>query len=67
MRGRWAQKRLSASAPCISRGHRVGASGVRIPAMSLLELRRRDARFARAMMCIGGGRGLAAIFEGVDA
>jgi acetyl-CoA acetyltransferase len=35
--------------------------------MSLLELRRRDARFARAMMCIGGGRGLAAIFEGVDA
>jgi acetyl-CoA acetyltransferase len=35
--------------------------------MSLPELRRRGARFARAMMCIGGGRGLAAIFEGVDA
>ena len=33
----------------------------------LPELRRRGARFARAMMCIGGGRGLAAIFEGVDA
>jgi acetyl-CoA C-acetyltransferase len=35
--------------------------------MSLHELRRRDARFARARMCIGGGRGLAAIFERVDA
>jgi hypothetical protein len=35
--------------------------------MSLHELRRHGARFARETMCIGGGRGRAAIFERVDA
>lgn len=51
----------------ISLGHPVGATGARILATLLHELRRRDARFGLATTCIGGGQGLAAIFEHVDA
>ena len=49
----------------ISLGHPVGATGARILATMLRELRRREGRYALATMCIGGGQGLAAIFERV--
>jgi acetyl-CoA C-acetyltransferase len=50
----------------ISLGHPVGATGGRMLATMARELQRRDgARYALETMCIGGGQGLAAIFEAV--
>ncbi|BBX71180.1 acetyl-CoA C-acetyltransferase [Mycolicibacterium psychrotolerans] len=51
----------------ISLGHPVGATGGRMLATLARELHRRQGRFGLATMCIGGGQGLAAIFERVDA
>jgi acetyl-CoA C-acetyltransferase len=45
----------------------VGATGARILATLLHEMRRREVRFGLETMCIGGGQGLAAIFERVGA
>lgn len=50
----------------ISLGHPVGATGGRMLASLARELGRRDARYGLETMCIGGGQGLAAIFERVD-
>jgi acetyl-CoA C-acetyltransferase len=50
----------------ISLGHPVGATGGRILATMLREMQRRDARYGLETMCIGGGQGLAALFEGVE-
>jgi acetyl-CoA C-acetyltransferase len=47
----------------ISLGHPVGATGGRILATLTREMARRDARYGLETMCIGGGQGLAAIFE----
>ncbi|QFG22217.1 acetyl-CoA C-acetyltransferase [Actinomadura sp. WMMB 499] len=49
----------------ISLGHPVGATGVRMLATLSRELHRRDARYGLETMCIGGGQGLAAVFERV--
>ncbi|EOM76973.1 acetyl-CoA C-acyltransferase [Rhodococcus rhodnii] len=49
----------------ISLGHPVGATGVRMLASLARELDRREARYGRETMCIGGGQGLAAVFERV--
>jgi acetyl-CoA C-acetyltransferase len=49
----------------ISLGHPVGATGGRMLATLAREMRRRDARYGLETMCIGGGQGLAAIFERV--
>jgi acetyl-CoA C-acetyltransferase len=50
----------------ISLGHPVGATGGRMLATLARELTRRHARYGLETMCIGGGQGLAAIFERVD-
>ncbi|GLZ06211.1 hypothetical protein Acsp03_36770 [Actinomadura sp. NBRC 104412] len=47
----------------ISLGHPVGATGARILATLLREMDRREARYGLETMCIGGGQGLAAVFE----
>lgn len=47
----------------ISLGHPVGATGTRILTTLLHELDRREARYGLETMCIGGGQGLAAVFE----
>ena len=47
----------------ISLGHPVGATGGRMLASLAREMRRRDARYGLETMCIGGGQGLAAVFE----
>ena len=47
----------------ISLGHPVGATGGRILATLLREMDRRSARYGLETMCIGGGQGLAAVFE----
>ncbi|HEY8489398.1 MAG TPA: acetyl-CoA C-acetyltransferase [Dehalococcoidia bacterium] len=58
-------ERLNVNGSGISLGHPVGATGVRILADLLPELERRGARYALETMCIGGGQGLAAVFERV--
>lgn len=50
----------------ISLGHPVGATGGRMLATLARELIRRQARYGLETMCIGGGQGLAAIFERVE-
>lgn len=49
----------------ISLGHPVGATGGRMLATLARELHRRQARYGLETMCIGGGQGLAAVFERV--
>jgi acetyl-CoA C-acetyltransferase len=49
----------------ISLGHPVGATGAILTVKALYELRRTDGRYALVTMCIGGGQGMAAIFERV--
>ncbi len=49
----------------ISLGHPIGATGGRILATLLRELVRRDGTFGLETMCIGGGQGIAAVFERV--
>jgi acetyl-CoA C-acetyltransferase len=56
-------ERVNVNGSGISLGHPVGATGGRILATLLRELRRRDGRYGLETMCIGGGQGLAAIFE----
>ncbi|WP_067674530.1 acetyl-CoA C-acetyltransferase [Nocardia miyunensis] len=57
--------RLNVNGSGISLGHPVGATGGRILATLAREMVRRDARYGIETMCIGGGQGLAAVFERV--
>ena len=51
--------------PGISLGHLVGATGAIIATKALCELQRINGRNALGTMCIGGGQGIAVIFEHV--
>jgi len=55
--------RLNVNGSGISLGHPIGATGGRILANLLRELKRRDGRYGLETMCIGGGQGIAAVFE----
>ena len=56
-------ERVNVNGSGISLGHPIGATGGRILANLLREMDRRQARFGMETMCIGGGQGLAAVFE----
>jgi acetyl-CoA C-acetyltransferase len=56
-------ERLNVNGSGISIGHPIGATGVRIAVTLLNEMKRRGARYGLECMCIGGGQGLAAVFE----
>jgi acetyl-CoA C-acetyltransferase len=55
--------KLNVNGSGISLGHPIAATGVRILATLLHEMERRGARYGLETMCIGGGQGLAAVFE----
>ncbi|BBQ02030.1 acetyl-CoA acetyltransferase (plasmid) [Burkholderia sp. SFA1] len=57
------EDRLNVNGSGISLGHPVGATGVRIMSTLLHEMQRREARYGLETMCIGGGQGIAMIFE----
>ncbi|WP_406276753.1 acetyl-CoA C-acetyltransferase [Nocardia sp. NBC_00881] len=57
--------RFNVNGSGIALGHPVGATGARILATLAREMVRRDARYGLETMCIGGGQGLAALFERV--
>ena len=50
----------------IAIGHPLGASGARLTATLMHEMRRRGARYGLATMCIGVGQGIAAVFEATE-
>jgi acetyl-CoA acetyltransferase family protein len=50
----------------IAIGHPLGASGARLTATLLHEMRRRGARYGLATMCIGVGQGIASVWEAVE-
>jgi acetyl-CoA acyltransferase len=51
----------------IALGHPLGATGARMTATLLHEMKRRNARYGIVSMCIGGGMGAAAVYENVHA
>ncbi|MEX3649203.1 acetyl-CoA C-acetyltransferase [Mycolicibacterium porcinum] len=56
-------ERVNPNGSGISLGHPIGATGARILATAAYEAARRKARYVLETMCIGGGQGLAAVFE----
>jgi acetyl-CoA C-acetyltransferase len=68
--GKWELRdgleRVNVNGSGISLGHPVGATGARILATLLRELRRRGGRYGLETMCIGGGQGMAAVFENLE-
>jgi acetyl-CoA C-acetyltransferase len=59
-------ERVNVNGSGISLGHPVGATGGRILATLAREMDRREVRYGLETMCIGGGQGLAAVFERVS-
>jgi len=57
--------RMNVNGSGISLGHPVGATGCRIMTSMLRDMKRRNLRYGLETMCLGGGQGLAAIFESV--
>jgi acetyl-CoA C-acetyltransferase len=55
--------RVNPNGSGISLGHPIGATGALITIKALYELQRTGGRYALVTMCIGGGQGIAAIFE----
>ncbi|NJD28944.1 MAG: acetyl-CoA C-acetyltransferase [Chloroflexi bacterium] len=58
--------RVNVNGGAIALGHPIGASGARVVATLLYELRRRGGRYGLATLCLGGGGSVAMAFERVD-
>ena len=56
-------ERTNVNGGAIALGHPVGATGCRLSMHILNELRRRDGRYGLVSLCIGGGQGIAALYE----
>ena len=57
--------RLNPNGSGISLGHPIGATGALVTVKALYELERVNGRYAMVSLCIGGGQGIAALFERV--
>src|SRR5476649_2570519 len=56
-------KKVNVNGGAIALGHPIGCSGAFIATKALYELQRSGGRYALVTMCIGGGQGIAVIFE----
>jgi acetyl-CoA C-acetyltransferase len=56
-------KKTNPNGGAIALGHPIGCSGAFLATKALYELQRVDGRYALVTMCIGGGQGIAAVFE----
>ena len=54
---------INVNGGAVALGHPIGASGTRILVTLLYEMRRRDAEYGLATLCIGGGQGIAMIIK----
>ena len=57
------EERTNPNGSGVSLGHPIGATGAILTVKALYELRRTGGRYALVTMCIGGGQGIAAIYE----
>jgi acetyl-CoA acetyltransferase len=57
------REKTNVNGGAISLGHPLAASGARLALTLIHELRRTGLRYGAAALCIGGGQGIAAIFE----
>jgi acetyl-CoA acyltransferase len=57
------QSKLNVNGGAIALGHPLGATGAKLTASLIYELRRRGGRYGMVTMCVGGGQGAAGIFE----
>jgi acetyl-CoA C-acetyltransferase len=57
------QKKTNVNGGAIALGHPIGASGAMLATKAIYELRRTGGRYALVTMCIGGGQGIAVVFE----
>jgi acetyl-CoA C-acetyltransferase len=56
-------KKVNPNGGAVALGHPIGATGALLTVKAIYELHRTDKRYALVTMCIGGGQGIAAIFE----
>ncbi|MDQ2853260.1 MAG: thiolase family protein [Chloroflexota bacterium] len=59
-------EKVNVNGGAIAIGHPLGASGARLVATLLHEMRRRGARYGLATMCIGVGQGIASVWESIE-
>ena len=57
--------KVNVNGGAISIGHPIGASGGRLAATVIKQMKRQNAKYGLATLCIGGGEAVAAIFENV--
>lgn len=60
------RNKVNVNGGAIAVGHPLGASGARLALTLLYELRRRGGRYGVASACIGGGQGIAVVFEALS-
>jgi len=60
------RQKTNVSGGAIALGHPLGASGSRITAHLVHEMRRRNIHYSIGSACIGGGQGIAVLLERVD-
>ena len=58
--------KVNVNGGAIALGHALGVSGVRVPVTLIHEMDRRGSRYGLATLCVGGGQGIAMIFERCD-
>lgn len=58
--------RLNVNGGAIALGHPLGCSGARLTTTLVHEMRRRGARYGLVTLCVGGGMGVAALFETIS-
>jgi acetyl-CoA C-acetyltransferase len=56
-------RKVNPNGGAIALGHPIGATGCILTVKALYELQRTNGRYALVTMCIGGGQGIAAVFE----
>jgi len=59
----WDWERVNVNGGAVALGHPIGATGCILTVKALYELERTQKRYGLVTMCIGGGQGIAAIFE----
>lgn len=62
----WDESRVNVNGGAIALGHPLGASGARVAVTLLHEMQKRDSQRGIASLCIGGGMGIAMLFEAAE-